>query len=405
MNHRIVAGILVLLVGGLVGSASATRSPARSLGAGVLVSDATGATHARGLWLVSPDGRRTRLLSRRWSPIAWSRRGVAVLPARGAARSPIVVLSGRRTVRVPGSRDAACVAWSSDGRSLTYVTGTSALLHGPGPKDDTWTVTGTLWVARLAAPRAPEPIAQGVFPSTGCPSWSPAGATLAFVVKAADSEWQLVEAQGAASTTVATLRTPTPSTYSRTFAWSRDGSLVFVDGNELFRFAQGIASRIGGADSLSPVEAQGTADGRSRFMRALSVSPDGRRIAASIGGATGIFSASDGALLRIAPGFLKGWAGNVGVLTERVYGIGGLVLFRYAFDPGDAGRALQETFKLNVVTDPDGRWFAFPNPHGVQVDFRRLSGERLRRVWLPFLYPWVIAAVATDGRVAPSVVD
>jgi hypothetical protein len=373
------------------------------LGAGVLVSDATNSIYARGLWLVSPDGRRTRLLTRRWSPIAWSPRGVAVLPARGAARSPLVVLNGRRAVRVPGSRDAACVGWSSDGRSLTYVTGTRALLHGPGPKDDTGTVTGTLWVARLAAPRAPEPIARGVFPSTGCPSWSSADATLAFVVKTSEAEWQLVEARRAVATTVATLRTPTPSTYSRTFAWSRDGSLVFVDGNELFRFAQGTASRIGSADSLSPVEAQGTADGRSRFMRVLGVSPDGRTIAASIGGATGIFSASDGALLRIAPGFLRGWTGNVGVLTEHLDGGFGPTLFRYAFDPGDAGRALQHYFKLNVVTDPDGRWFAFPNLYGVQVDFRRTSGERLRRVWLPFLNPWLIAAVAADGRVAPSV--
>jgi hypothetical protein len=285
------------------------------------------------------------------------------------------------------------------------VTGTGAWLNGPGPQDHTWTVTGTLWVARLAAPRAPDPLAQGVFPSTECPSWSPAGPALAFVVKASDSEWQLVEAQRTVSATVATLRTPTPSTYSRTFAWSHDGSLVFVDGNELFRFAQGTASRIGNADSLGPVEAQGTTDGTGRFARALSLSPDGRKIAVSIGGATGIFSASDGALLRIPPGFLMGWSGNVAVLTEHLDDGRGPSLFRYTFDSGDPGRALQETFKLNVVTDPTGRWFTFPSPQGFQVDFRRPTGERLRRVWLPFLNPWLIAAVAADGRVATSVVD
>ena len=149
------------------------------------------------------------------------------------------------------------------------------------------------------------------------------------------------------------------------------------------------------------VEAQGTADGSSRYMRALGLSPDGRTLAASIGRATGVFRAADGVSLRIAPGLLIGWSGTVGVLTQHVAPEGGgPSLFRYAFDPGDAGRVLLNMFKGDVVTEPGGKWFATPDPNGFQLHFWRPSGARLRRVWFPSQAPSPIGAVAANGRVA-----
>jgi hypothetical protein len=94
-----------------------------------------------------------------------------------------------------------------------------------------------------------------------------------------------------------------------------------------------------------------------------------------------------------------GWSGNAGILTEVLAPDPSLALCRLA--PSANPTVIAHRFKLTVVSDPAGRWFAYPDPRGVYVLFRRPDGSLLRRVSLRTLrYFNALAAVGRDGRIA-----
>lgn len=397
--------VLPLVVGLVVAvGAAAASSDAREPGSdGVLVAPRvsySGLSDA-GLLLVTPSGRIRRVLRSVWSPVAPARReGPFAVERRGrlAERRPLVVVDGARAVVIPDSAGARCVSWSSDRRNLSYLTGATGTLPESGPRHPTGTIEGTLWIVDRRTPSAPRAIETGLFPLGECPSWSPRAGALAYVVRSS-SVWSLVVWRDGQSVAIA--ERSTASTSYRTFGWAPGSErLVFLDGEALFEWRVGASARLTQEGALADVGAAPP----DRFLHSLRFSPNGRLLAVSIGRETAIFTRS-GDFVRKVPGTFNGWAGNSGVLTLRAERV--ITLRLHSVLGPRRSRVIARKFKYRIVTEPSGRWFAYPHESETAgrtrvsfVYFRRPDGSLLRRVRVDAeFFPWVVAGVTGDGRV------
>jgi hypothetical protein len=385
----LLAGIMVAAGTTVMASTDARQTPSD----GVLIAprENNGLDDA-GLLLLTRSARPRRLLATRWSTVAVAGRdGPFAVERRGplAERRPLVVVAQGQAREIPDSVDARCVSWSPDRQTLSYLTGTVALLPGSRLGHPTWTIDGTLWLVDLKAPPSPRAIATGVLPLSECPSWAPRGHTLAYVVRAPPA-WRLIVWRDGRSRAIAD-RDQVSVAY-RMFDWApRSQQLVFLDGSALFRWSSGKPMRVTSAAALAGVGV----DASDRFLHSLRFSPDGRLIAVAIGGETAIL-ASGGRFVRKVPGTLNGWAGDGGVLTLRGE-LHGVTLRLYPVDGSRPNRVISLHFKYYVVSDPNGHWFAYASPHAVY--FRRPDGSLLRRVPFASFFPWVLAGFTADGRV------
>jgi hypothetical protein len=353
---------------------------------------------------VTPTGRLTRLLDRRWVPWTVSVKGVTAA-SRAKTGGLLWLLPAHGTaVQVRGSATAECVAWSSDGRFLSYVTGKPVVYAGFPGGFGAWGQIGAVWIVRASAPRRPIRVATGLSALEDCPAWSASGATLAYMIRSdpAAGQWRLNVYDSGSSKSFATLSSAYPSTAHQTFGWAPDKpELVFVDGTSVYRH-DGAATRIlGQPGSLDPVEALSASRGYDIPDPRLRFSPDGRFIAAGIGGATGILD-RDGSLIRVEDGGFDGWAGNSGVLTLAAEPTT-ITLRLHPLD-GSPSRVIATHFKSQVATDLAGRWFAYLEYEGSSIQtlfFRRPDGTVIRQRQLARIFPQLVAAVSADGRTAP----
>jgi hypothetical protein len=385
-----------------VAAAAGSGASARRLSAGVLYTLAPPPTQAgneTGLFLLTPNGKVTRLLSRRWHPWARSRTGV-VAASRARFRAGALWLVARhRAVRIPGSAGASCVSWSADGNRLTYVTG-KWVIYAHLPRDQAaWGRVGAVWVVRASAPRRPLRIAAGLSAAGGCPAWSASGATLAYLVRS-DPEtgpWTLNVFSGGSSSRITTLATGVPTIDYEPFDWAPDSpELVFVDGTSVYRYDGATTKLLGSAGSLDAVRSLSRSRGYDVDDVHVRFSPDGRFIAAGVTGATGVLR-RDGTLFRNVIGGFDGWAGSTGVLTLAAEPAG-IILRLHPLD-GSASPVIAKHFKNQVATDPRGRWFAYFDFGRSELVFRRTEGTVLRRRSSPLSF--LVAAVSADGRSTP----
>jgi hypothetical protein len=411
----LAASIVALAVALVMGQASAAidtgnpRTPttmgSRMLGPdrnGVLVTARQSGTtpDLSGLWFVSVAGRVRQVLSNKSLPLARSASGLIAAFAAPDRTGPVTII-GAGTSALAGTDGAACVGWSSDGSRLTYITGEKQLIPRPGAQT-LFGWLGTLWVVRTSAGiAAAQRVDDGFFPSAECPAWSASRNALAYIMRDPSGKLLLKVYDDQRSSQIATLDDAVPSTGYRTFAWNPGGSaLAFISGNSLASAQGSWAPRpFGLSGALRAVETDGTKQGHDPAARTLSLSPNGRWLAASVAAATGIFRA-DGTLAKIVPGHLMGWSGNLGVLTERAGGTLEPTLFRYSLTSREPAVPLERNFKSNVLSDPSGHWFAYPSSKTPRIlIFRRPNGRVLRRVSLPFM-PFAMQAVSADGRMA-----
>src|SRR5437667_1113936 len=266
---------------------------------------------------VTTSGRLTRLLDRRWLPRTVSAKGVTAA-FRAKTGGLLWLLSAHgAAVQVPRSATAECVAWSADGRFLSYVTGKPVVYaHFPGGFG-AWGQIGAVWIVRASAPRRPVQVATGLSALDDCPAWSASGATLAYMIRSdpASGPWMLNVYDGGSSKSFATLSSAYPSTGHQTFAWAPvKPELVFVDGTSVYRYDGAGTSILGQPGSLDPVQTLSASRGFTIADPHVRFSPEGRFIAAGLGGATGVLD-RNGSLLRVEVGGFDDWAGNSGVLT------------------------------------------------------------------------------------------
>jgi site-specific DNA recombinase len=367
---------------------------------GLIVTGTASPTRS-GAWLVPRMGAPQIVAKVTWRPLAVSRDGrVAATRATRGSNQPLVILGRKTVIRVPGSKGAACVSWSSSGRRLAYVTGEWAWYeHLAGTAAGGW--IGSLWILDTSTRAAPRQVASGLFADTECPQWAPRSETLAYMVGTVDGTrtWSMRREASGASRIIATLDTPVPSSVYRTFAWMpRSDELLLLADDGITSHSTGASRVVVPPSALDQIAAAASTADVWKYQRILSVSPNGRLLAASIQGATGILSSS-GELLRVCDGHLMGWSGNDGILTEVLAPMPSLALCR--LPTATKLTVLAHFFKLTVVSDPAGRWFAYPDPHGVYVLFRGPDGSLLRRVHLRTpLYFNALAAVGRDGRIA-----
>jgi hypothetical protein len=154
-------------------------------------------------------------------------------------------------------------------------------------------------------------------------------------------------------------------------------------------------------------EFPGNPSGANR-LRAVRFSPNGAYIAVRLGNAVGVFR-RDGLLIKIVPGGLNGWSGNLGLLTlaERN---GAITLFRHAlFRRATRVIAVPFIVKGLVVADPIGRWFAYVNPLPTRTSgspekqvlyFHKADGSRPTTKSVGTAPAGVVGASARTGRVS-----
>src|SRR5439155_2283475 len=200
----VAAGVALLGAAGASGG-ELTRAPTR---AGILFTDAArpGAVDS-GEWLVTPTGRITRLLDRRWVPWTVSVKGVTAASRANAGGLLWLLPTHGAGVQVPGSATAECVAWSTDGRFLSYVTGKPVVYARFPGGFGAWGQIGAVWIVRAAAPRRPVRVARGLSALEDCPAWSASGATLAYMIRSdpASGPWTLNVYGSGSSKSFATL--------------------------------------------------------------------------------------------------------------------------------------------------------------------------------------------------------
>ena len=399
MFPALVAGAVLLAAAASAGGGAA---PAHRLPAGVLYTRApppTSAAHESGLFLLTPGGRVTRLLSRRWRPWARSRTGVVAASRARFREGALWLVTRHRAVRIPGSSGASCVSWSADGSRLTYVTGRSVIYAHLPRNQAAWGRVGAVWVVRASAPRHPLRIATGLSAVGACPAWSALGATLAYLIRSdpQSGPWTLHALSGGSSTTVASLASAVPTLDQQPYDWAPDSrELVFVDGTSVYRYDGAATKLLGSARSLDPVQALSRSRGFDVNDVHVRFSPDGRFIAAGITGATGVLR-RDGTLHETFVGGFDGWAGNSGVLTLAADPTA--IILRLRPLDGSASQVIAKYFKNQVATDPRGRWFAYFDVHPSKLVFRRPDGTVMRKRSLPLTFP--VAAVSADGRSSP----
>jgi hypothetical protein len=397
------AGLLAATAGAGGGAASARRLPAGVLY--TLASPPTKAANESGLFLLTPGGRVTPLLSRQWRPWAQSRTGVVAASRARFREGALWLVKRHRAVRIPGSSGASCVSWSADGSRLTYVTG-RWVIYAHLPRDQVaWGRVGSVWAVRASAPRHPLRVATGLSAAGGCPAWSASRTTLAYLIRSEPQSgpWTLDVVGGGPSISVATLASAVPAMDYDPFDWAPDKpELVFVDGTSVYSYDGTTTKLLGPPGSLDPVQSLSTSRGFDVSNVHVRFSPSGHFIAAGITGATGIVR-RDGTLLQNFVGGFDGWAGNTGVLTlasERSGG--GPIVLRLRPLDGDPSRVLSRYFKRQVATDVSGRWFAYFDRPSSTLVFRRPSGTVIKSRHFR-RHPVPVASVSADGRTTSPV--
>ncbi len=131
-------------------------------------------------------------------------------------------------------------------------------------------------------------------------------------------------------------------------------------------------------------------------LHSVRYSPDGRRIALSLFGATAVVR-TDGQDFRVIPGTLNGWGGNASALTLLVNQHGVVTLTSNALSGGSQPRELEKSFKLPLATDPRGSYFGYARFDGMLI-LRRSNGTLLRKR-KPKLRMSVVGARSADGRI------
>jgi hypothetical protein len=294
---------------------------------------------------------------------------------------------GGTRVALPNSSGGLwCAAFSADGSLVSYITG-KVVLAQPSPDVAYFRIEGTLWVADVADPDKARAIDSGIFATSECPLPAPSGRRFAYVIRTAPDVWQLRLYRNGGIATIADEQTPVPSNHDRSFAWAPNGTLGFIRGDELWAGGRRIATRL--AARLVPPP-------KIRYSKEIDFSSDGRLVAVSLGNKTGIFRLN-GTLVRDVPGHVIKWSGSRGVLTIGDNRRAIIVLRRFPL--AGSGRIIARFFKLPLVSDPAGRWFAYPLAQTGQFVFRRADGSLLRTVRLRSIgVP--LAAVDRSGRVS-----
>jgi hypothetical protein len=382
----------LVIVGLVAAIAAPAAAPTReSVGTtpsvGVLIHVAQadiGAPPERALFRLSPlTPSKQRLVSERWRVRAWSPKGAVIGVSATAPTGPLHILGGKKAVALQNSSRATCVAVSGNGRLASYVV--------PAQQAGS---PGVLWSVRLRPLSRPSLVDRGLFPTEQCPVWAAGGARLAYAVDhggvRAVKLWL-----GRGPQTLATFEPPKVSRYP-ILDWAPNAAeLTFVHGLNLFRYASGRVRRLGEERALAPVVAPRHSVVEAVSWHSLRYSPNGAYVAVSARGRTGVFRA-DGAAVLIRDGILNGWAGNTGVLISTG-GQCAYALVLHNLRPPSDSRVVDCFFKLPVVTDPAGRWFAYVDWQKRLVVFRRPDGRLLRRHSLFGFVPAVFGATR-DGR-------
>jgi hypothetical protein len=360
----------------------------QALGPAVLLSNLTSGPGV-GLYRIAPSGGIRRIVELGLMPSAVAPTG-AVAGFRAGDRAGtqgLILARGKSRVELPHSRGGlGCVAFSGDGSLIVYVSGKPTLTH-TASGIDYFRIEGTLWLADVAHPEQARAIESGAFATSECPLPSSSGRKFAYFVQKTPDAWELHVYRDGGISAVADDPVPVPSNHDRSFAWSPNGeTLAFIRGDDLFTRHGRISQAL--TKMLAP--RSGT-----RYARALDYSCDGRLLAVSLGQRTGIFRLN-GHLVRVVFGHLREWSGSRGVLTEGLDTHFVPTLFRYPLR--GPRRSIAGHFKLPVVADPAGAWFAYPEAGRRQLIFRRADGSLLRSVQLNFA-PAPLAAIDRSGRI------
>ncbi len=341
-----------------------------------------------GVYRVGTSGALQRLVGRDIHPLAVAANGTAA-GIRGSDRNqngPLFLARGATRAELPHSTGGVwCAAFSADGTLVAYVSG-KVVLTQPSPDLTYFRIDGTLWLADVAHPDEARAIDSGTFATSECPLPAPTGRRFAYVIRTAPDVWELRLWNGAAAT-IADEQTPVPSNHDRSFAWAPNGKLGFLRGDELWAGGRRIATNL--KAKLAPPP-------KNRYGKEIDFSSDGRLLAVSVGNKTGIFRLS-GQLIRVVPGHLIDWSGSQGVLTigDTKHAI--IVLRRFPLD--GPSRVMARFFKMPLVSDPAGRWFAYPVAQTGQFVFRGADGSVIRTILLRSIgVP--IAAVDRSGRLS-----
>jgi hypothetical protein len=250
-----------------------------------------GPLEASGLWKISPSGTVANVLGEDWRPTAVSASGVVAAYRTTDPMHAIWIFStiGESSARtqLPESAGAACVALASDGQWLSFVTGSPGSVgQGDGRVG---AVTGTLWsTARSNGSwSSKSAVASGTFPLDECPTWSPRGHRLAFLVRDGQSGGWLVGLHSATIDVRRQVAEP-PSFPSgvvhRRFEWSPSGRmLVAQNGFQLLKFVGDQVTGFSRTTLASIWNERGA-------WSALRFSPNGKPLAARVGSATGVLT-------------------------------------------------------------------------------------------------------------------
>ncbi len=364
--------------------ASGASAQPQATAQGVLLSK-----NYRGVYRLGPKGPVHKLVGTDICPFAVAADGTAVgfLAANRCENSLLYLARGTTRVRLPQSDGGTqCAAFSADGSQVAYVSG-RVVLTQPSPQLAYFRIEGTLWLADVAHPGQAQAIESGTFTTSECPLPAPTDRQFAYFIQTAPGEWRLRLYRNGGLATVVDDQTPVPSNHDRSFAWAPNGTLGFLRGDDLWvghrQIASGLVGKLGPRPNI-------------RYGKEIDFSADGRLVAVSLGDKTGIFRLS-GRLIRVVPGHLLEWSGSQGVLTVGATGRAVIVLRRFPL--AGSGRILARYFKLPVVCDPAGRWFAYPIAQTGQFVFRRADGTLLRIVRLNTIgVP--LAAIDRSGRLS-----
>jgi dipeptidyl aminopeptidase/acylaminoacyl peptidase len=351
-----------------------------------------------GLWKISPSGTVVKVLGEDWRPTDVSASGVVAAYRTTDPTHAIWIFRtfGQSTAQtqLTESAGAACVALSPDGQWLSFVTGSPGSVgraDGRGPA-----VTGTLWsMARSNGSwSSKSAVASGTFPLDECPTWSPRGHRLAFLVRDEQSGQWLVGIHSATIDVrrrVGEITSFASGVVHRRFDWSPSGRmLVAQDGFQLVKFVGDQVTGFSRTTLARVWNEQGA-------WSALRFSPNGKLLAARVRSATGVFT-SDGRLKRVIPETFSGWAGNGRILVLRVEKNAIIMLTSIPVTQPGRAKRIERRYKLLVASDPSGSWFATVRPAGLRtVVFRRPDGTGARTVRLPF--PVGLVATVGAGRV------
>jgi hypothetical protein len=352
---------------------------------------------AGGLYLVSAGGPVQKLLDTSWNPLAAASIDGPYAAFPSGPQTPkslsLVTRSGAAT-ELPSSAGARCVAFSADGRFLSFVAGAQTTYARTRRGGLAWGISGALYVSAARPSPVPVKVANGVFPTAECPRWSPSGAALAFVHSAKGAApWSVSVWRESKMRVVGTIGDTVPSVQYPTFAWAGGTRLLFFDSTGLYA-TTGTPVRVLDAAKLARIDSRA----RDRYPFSLSVSPNGKVLGVSIGHQCGVFRI-DGRSIAVVQGQLNGWAGNHGTLNLTSDRFARVTLYLHTFKKPKRSVAIARFFKAGIVTDPAGAWFGYVNrSKSRSIEFRRADATLIRRL-RPSFNPYLIAGVARGGRI------